>query len=429
MSTIITKFICSAIMSISGLIIMKRICFSREKLFSLKGCCFLLFLIAETTFMYEKDYSYFYTIVNYILMIISYKYILNISIQKSIIGCGIILVSTVVAEILLSSLLMPFFSAQTLRSTWYINIICNMIISLILFITFCKTGLGTLTYKILTNIESKKYTRLVIFFSLLLIAMSIILYSITINFQINKLFTSNFLMFMIFFLLLIILFEERNSYDKLIKDYDNLFDYVKIFEEWIEKEQFIRHEYKNQLAVIRCLTREKKVKEKIDSIIAENINIDNDVINDLKYIPNGGIKGLLYYKIAIASSKKIDIEIDVSYTVEKLFKKLNKNKIAILSRLLGVYSDNAIEAAVDSKRKLISIEVYTENNNIIFVISNTYNNNSLILRSSEKGVSSKGAGRGNGLYFASKVLLKNNWIDDYKKVNKDFYIQKLIIKC
>ena len=336
MSTIITKFICSAIMSISGLIIMKRICSSNEKIFSIKSMSFILCLIIQSAYIYDKDYTYLYTILSYILMVISYKYILNISVQKSIIGCGILMVSIIFLEVIGSCILVPFFSADTVRNTWYINLLGNLIFSFVLLMIFCKTRLGAWISKMLINIESKKYVRVLIFLILSIIAMSILLYSITKNFKFNKMFTNDFFMFISFFLLVIILFDERNSYDRLVNDYDNLFDYVKIFEEWIEKEQFTRHEYKNQLAVLRCMTKEKKVKNKIDSIIAENINIDGDVINELKYIPNGGIKGLIYYKVAIAKNKKIDLEIDVSSTVTKAFKKLNKNQIEVLSKLLGV---------------------------------------------------------------------------------------------
>ena len=55
--------------------------------------------------------------------------------------------------------------------------------------------------------------------------------------------------------LVIILIIEKSNYDKLLTEYDGLFKYVKIFEDWIENEQFNRHEYKNQLAVIKGLSK------------------------------------------------------------------------------------------------------------------------------------------------------------------------------
>lgn len=428
MSTIITKFICSAIMSISGLIIMKRICSSKEKLVTVKNSGLLLCLIIQSAFIYNNEYNYLYTIISYILMAISYKYILNINIQKSIIGCGILIVSIIVLEVCGSFVLVPFFTAKTLRDTWYINILCNVIVSFILIIVFYKTKLGDFIAKILLNIEYKKYTTIALFFILIVFVMSIILYTFSINFKFNKLFTNNFLMFMSFFLLIIILFRERSSYEKLSSDYDTLFSYIKIFEDWIEKEQFMRHEYKNQLAVLRCMTREKKVKEKIDKIISENINIDNEIINELKFLPNGGLKGLIYYKIIMARNNKLDLEVDVSDKVNKLFKNLNQNQIEILSKILGVYLDNAIEAASDSNKKLVLLEIYSDDNKIVFVVSNTFNTSSIIKKRTEKGTSSKGVGRGNGLYFANKLIRKNKWIEEHQSISKTLYIEKLEIK-
>ena len=50
-----------------------------------------------------------------------------------------------------------------------------------------------------------------------------------------------------------------HKYNKLTEEYDSMFNYVNEFEDWLEKEQFNRHEYKNQLAVLRCLSTEKKI--------------------------------------------------------------------------------------------------------------------------------------------------------------------------
>lgn len=407
---------------------MKRICSSKEKLVTVKNSGLLLCLIIQSAFIYNNEYNYLYTIISYIIMVISYKYILNINIQKSIIGCGILIVSIIVLEVCGSFVLVPFFTAKTLRDTWYINILCNVIVSFILIIVFYKTKLGDFIAKILLNIEYKKYTTIALFFILIVFVMSIILYTFSINFKFNKLFTNNFLMFMSFFLLIIILFRERSSYEKLSSDYDTLFSYIKIFEDWIEKEQFMRHEYKNQLAVLRCMTREKKVKEKIDKIISENINIDNEIINELKFLPNGGLKGLIYYKIIMARNNKLDLEVDVSDKVNKLFKNLNQNQIEILSKILGVYLDNAIEAASDSNKKLVLLEIYSDDNKIVFVVSNTFNTSSIIKKRTEKGTSSKGVGRGNGLYFANKLIRKNKWIEEHQSISKTLYIEKLEIK-
>ena len=200
------------------------------------------------------------------------------------------------------------------------------------------------------------------------------------------------------------------------------------FEDWIEKEQLNKHEYKNQLAVLRCLTKEKKVKDKIDEILEDNINIEGQAVTQLKSLPKGGIKGLMYYKAAIAQKNKLNLTIDVSIESKGILTKLSDKEIRILCKLIGIYFDNAIEAATESKKKNVTIEIYELKDKISFVFSNTFKKHKNIKDRNKKGVSSKGEGRGNGLYFASKLIKENTWIEQKQDIIDNYYIQELIIR-
>ena len=46
----------------------------------------------------------------------------------------------------------------------------------------------------------------------------------------------------------------------------------------------------------------------------------------------------------------------------------------------------------------------------------------------KKGISTKGEGRGNGLYYASNILSKNKWLESKQEVIDEYYIQTLSIK-
>ena len=210
---------------------------------------------------------------------------------------------------------------------------------------------------------------------------------------------------MIIFLIITYIFiENQNRYKKLEEDYDVLFSYIQNFEDWIEKEQLNRHEYKNQLAVLRCLTKEKKVKDKIDEILEDNINIEGQAVTQLKYLPKGGIKGLMYYKAAIAQKQKIKLTADVSIESKGTLTKLTEKEIRVLCKLIGLYFDNAIEAAAESRKKIVSIEIYELKDKVSIVFSNTFKRHRNINDRNKKGVSSKGQGRGFGLYFGSILL-------------------------
>lgn len=233
---------------------------------------------------------------------------------------------------------------------------------------------------------------------------------------------------LIFFILAYLFIKSKNSYDKLNIEYENLFTYVQNFEDWIEKEQLNRHEYKNQLAVLRCLTTEKKVKDKIDEILEDSINIEGQVVHQLKMLPKGGIKGLMYYKSAIAQKNKINLEVDVSLETHSILEKLPEKDIKTLCRLIGIYFDNAIEAARETRKKKVLVEVYEIKDHVTFVFSNTFKKSKNFDDRNKKGVSSKGAGHGNGLYFASKLISENPWLSGKQEVIDKYYIQQLIIK-
>lgn len=427
MSIPAVKVTCLAIMAIMGLFIVKKISGSNENVFKLKSLVLMLCLIILPAVIYDLNYSYIFSLTTFIMTVITYKYILNISYINSSLSCGIMHVFIIILDFISMCLLSVFISAETIRNTWYISIIFNILFAVVMIILFYKTILGNIISKFVDKIIDKRQAKIVFFFVLVIVGMSIVLFSVSQSIDIRSIFTTNFVLFLILFLLVIILFTERNSYDKLSTEYDNLFSYVGVFEEWIEKEKFIRHEYKNQLAVLRNMTKQKSIKDKIDSIVDDMINIDDNIVNELGDLPNGGLKGLLYYKISVAKNKKIEVEINVGNKVKNLFKKLDEEKIKVLSKIIGVYLDNAIEAAVQSKKKIISIEIYNLDSKLNIVISNSFKGKIDIVKMNQKGVSTKGEGRGNGLYYASKLLNKNNWLITESKIIKDFYIIKTII--
>lgn len=427
MSVPITKFICSALMAVVGLIVVKNISGSKEKLLSIKSIALMICLIIVPAFMHTTEYTNLYTIIIYLITIVTYKYILNITFPKAVISYGVVFLSLFALDLIASITLAFFLSIDQARNTWYINVITNIIFSIILISVYGNKKIIENVTVFIEKLSRKRQVNMIIFLLLAVIAMSTLLYLLGNNYELNAVFTTNFLIFLIFFLLVIILVGEKNSYVKLSDDYENLFHYVKIFEDWIEDEQLIRHEYKNQLAVLRCLTKEKKVKNKIDEIISDTINIDNHIINQLKNLPSGGLKGLLYYKIAVARNNDINIEVDVSQDASPVLNTLNQDELKTISKLIGIYCDNAIEAAKETKKKIVLIEIYEINNMANIVISNTCKENKVLLNRYDKGVSTKGKGRGNGLYFAKKMLTKNTWIEESQEIIDGYYIETLKI--
>lgn len=223
-------------------------------------------------------------------------------------------------------------------------------------------------------------------------------------------------------------FMQAYNNNKLISEYDNLLSFIKKYEVEIDNQRMLRHETKNQLLTIKSKIIDNEKNSEIISYIDEIINDDRRVNHSdyakLKYLPSNGIKGLFYFKLSLAQDKGIKVGVSISKGIENSFlNDLDSANFNQIGKVLGVYLDNAIEAAYKSKNKMIGVEVFQDNNKIIFVISNSYNANEKMI-----GRTSKGPGRGYGLLLASNIISSNNKLSSSTEITDDLYIKKLVIK-
>ncbi len=420
-------------MSITSYYIIKQILMVHKrkeykKVKIIKNIILLIILVTITVLLYKIQYTTLYTITIFLLNIAVFKSIFEITIEESITACALLMALLFFSDIITSSICGIVFGVKEFRANSIIFLITNLIVCISCTIMINIKIISQQFQKFYNNINKKRGLINWLFLVLLIIDFCCLTGNIAKanNFNIN--YFVNVMVIMIFLIITYIFIKERNNYHQLSAEYDSLFNYIQTFEDWIEKEQLNRHEYKNQLAVLRCLTKENKVKEKIDEILEDSINIEGQASTNLKNLPRGGIKGLMYYKAAIAQKHKIKLTADVSIESKGILTKLTEKEIRVLCKLIGIYFDNAIEAAAESRKKIVSIEIYELKNKVSIVFSNTFKKHKNINDRNKKGVSSKGAGRGNGLYFASKLIKENPWIEEKQEIIDNYYIQQLIIK-
>lgn len=227
-------------------------------------------------------------------------------------------------------------------------------------------------------------------------------------------------------------FKEKASNNRITTEYDQLLDYVKRYERVIEAKSKNQHEYKNQLVMIKGLVSKNNTKaiKYIESLYNEETDDKNvDLLKKLKYLPKGGLKGLIYYKIDEMEDKKINYFVEISPEVKNVTfnKKIDKN-LKDISKILGVYIDNAIEASFNSKEKYLILEVYIDNNDLMFSISNTYSGVIDLNKIDKEGYSTKGNGKGYGLSLVKDLINQNKYLEQERSMNGIYYTQKLRIK-
>lgn len=425
MLEISTNFICALILSFFGYSFIKQIIKENRKL---KIHDFLILIINSIliVLIHHMNYTFCSAVIVYAVNTVTYKYIFRKTYSESIIYTGILTATLFVAELIWSLIYVNFFTVGQVVDNSIIYLFSNILVVLTSSLIIEISKLREKLYLIYNELIFNEKVMNIIFISTVIFCLSALMYNIFFDFHQNGIFLSNIIIIIATITIMLLYVKNKSEYIKLMNEYDNLSVYVQNFEEWIEKEQFIRHEYKNQLAVIYALSNEKSVKEKIDEIIDNSINLEDKLVHSLKVLPKGGLKGLMYYKTTIAQKNKLSITIDVSIKDNGILYNLNKKRINELTKILGIYYDNAIEAARESQKKSILIEIYELKNKVNFVISNTYKQKNLIKNRNAKGISSKGEGRGNGLYFASKILNKNkSWMSEKQEIIDKYYIETL----
>lgn len=427
MLEVFINFICSLIMSLYGFYAIKKILKSNQKIFTIKNIIILSLLSLLTMLINNNQYRASNSIIILLLNILTYKYLFKIKLKESLLSCSIVMTIVAIGDAAITILFRCFLSLKEIKSNIYIYLITTILVIIVSILPLKIKTIKSRIIKFYKNITSKDFLSNLLFQLFILIGMIVLAFDNSKIIILTKSYYLNILVMIIFCLMTYLFIQNKNKYDDLNNKYEDLFTYVQNFEEWIEKEQLNRHEYKNQLAVLRCSTKDKKVKAKIDEILEDNINIEDPAINELKELPKGGIKGLMYYKAAIANKNKINLNINVSLNHSGILSKLSKERTKTICRLIGIYFDNAIEAAKETRKKVVLIEVYELKDYVAFVFSNTFKQPKNFENRNKKGISSKGKGRGNGLYFANKLINQNNWIKEKQEVIDKYYIEQIRI--
>ena len=174
----------------------------------------------------------------------------------------------------------------------------------------------------------------------------------------------------------------------------------------------------------------KELKDYVSKKLSKAEKIDNSVwLEKITNLPSGGIKGLVYLKI----KKMLDNNIIVHIEIDNKLKGKNKwlainNNLEDYTRIIGVYLDNAIDAASQAKEKQIIIEFIDNKDNIEFDISNTYIGDIEFDKIDNEKYSTKGDSRGYGLSIVKDIMDNNELFSQKRELNGKFFVEKLYIK-
>lgn len=211
--------------------------------------------------------------------------------------------------------------------------------------------------------------------------------------------------------------------------YNESMEYVLRYEKIINEQGKKNHEYNNQLMVTKgYINKPERLSEYLDEVIGEHKTGQNYTVKQLGFLPDGGVKGLLYHKLSKMEDNNIKYYLYVDQNLkDKDIESFDLKTYRDLTKLLGVFLDNAIDAALKSEEKEIEVELKDKDDCLLLTISNTYDKNTDINKVGKSGFTTKGVGHGFGLSIVKDIAKTNSEIETFSSKESDKFIQTAMI--
>ena len=223
----------------------------------------------------------------------------------------------------------------------------------------------------------------------------------------NALHISGYLLVMLFLLLAMRRFYlEQVQTEARQKALQDLQDYTHNLETMYNGMRSFKHDYINILLSISGYIENgdlDELKTYFESKIFPTKNLIDQGDYKLSQLGNIGvleIKSLLSAKMIYAHESGIDVTIDIPDRVDSF-----PIDTVDLARILGIFLDNAIEAALETEQPQIGLNIIQNKAGVSIIISNRFPDNGLALHKlKQKGFSTKAGHQGLGLSNAQKII-------------------------
>lgn len=244
-----------------------------------------------------------------------------------------------------------------------------------------------------------------------------------------------FIVILLYLFLLIILNKEllaqRKEQELLLRErmYENMGAYNASLEKLYMEMKAHRHDSRNMLAAMSSFIDGKDWNGLnayfYDHMLpaGETLNSGLFKIGRLQYLRIGELKGVIAMKAIATKDNGVDLQIDVAEPIDHI-----EMDILDLCRVVGIFLDNAIEEASLSEGREVKCGIIRLEHSTQIVIANSLHAPPNLRRLFAKGYTTKGEGRGQGLYTVKSILEKypNTTLDT--KIDGDELIMLLNIE-
>ena len=234
-----------------------------------------------------------------------------------------------------------------------------------------------------------------------------------------------------FSMLFIVLHAARGNYEarKKVEYLEHLKEYTGNLEMVYDNLRSFRHDYINVMASLAAYIEEGRYEELRDFFyghilpMQEGLAQRNDALCRLSHVHVLEVKSILYAKLLLAVNRGVEVEVDIPDVIDCV----HMDPVDLV-RVLGIYLDNAIEACLETERPFLGFHLGRTEEGIVFLLSNPFVDRGLSLgQMCKKDVSTKGEGRGIGLYTVGEILNRYDNVYHETRMEEGVFIQQVRI--
>ena len=234
-----------------------------------------------------------------------------------------------------------------------------------------------------------------------------------------------------FSMLFIVLHAARGNYEarKKVEYLEHLKEYTGNLEMVYGNLRSFRHDYINVMASLAAYIEEGRYEELRDFFyghilpMQEGLAQRNDALCRLSHVHVLEVKSILYAKLLLAVNRGVEVEVDIPDVIDCV----HMDPVDLV-RVLGIYLDNAIEACLETERPFLGFHLGRVEGDVVFLLSNSFVDRGLSLgQMCKKDVSTKGEGRGIGLYTVGEILNRYDNVYHETRMEEGVFIQQVRI--
>lgn len=238
------------------------------------------------------------------------------------------------------------------------------------------------------------------------------------------------IVFLSLVILLLSAFALREmKYKRKLQEIEAYYEYTLRIESINNEMRKFRHDYVNILTTLSDYIREDDMpglRKYFDEHIVpmkDKLKTRSIKMNGIEKLKVREIKGLITTKIIQAQEKRIPSSIEFPDEIDRI----DMNTVE-LSRIIGIITDNAIEASENLEEPLINIAFIDNDESVTFIVMNKCSEDiPKIHELFEQGFSTKGDNRGLGLSTLKELTDSNENVLLETVIENGYFVQKVEI--